>query len=92
LKTIFNHFSRRIALKQVATLRAETRMHQLHTSSAVKIQRFWRRSLSEKRSSDAKSREEVADRAARVVLKVLIGWKVRKEFLVKRNAATAIQV
>jgi hypothetical protein len=92
LKPVHNHFSRRIALQKVATLRVETRLRQLHTSSAVKIQRFWRRRLSEKHTSDAKSREEVADRAARVVLKVLIGWKVRKEFLVKRNAATAIKV
>ena len=81
-----------MASKKVASIREQNRLCHLHQSSAVTIQRFWRLRLSEKRKSEAESREQIADRAARLVLKVLIGWKVRKEFLVKRNASTTIQV
>lgn len=48
--------------------------------------------MAETRRLEAESQQLIEAKAAKTIFKVLVGWKVRKEFLVKRQAATKIQV
>ena len=88
-----------MAQKKASALREENRLKELESRfnelklrSAITIQTHWRRHLIVKRRNEILNEEQKVARASRVVQKVLIGWRVRKEFLVKRNAAKTIQV
>ena len=88
-----------LAQKRVAAIReearlneVETRLNELKLRSAITIQTHWRRHVAVKRRNEIVTQEQKVSRAAKVVQQVLIGWRVRKAFIVKRNAAKTIQV